>query len=476
MSLPGGGFRGCSATLINGGHLATAHHCVEGADEFTEFSFVAAPFDSDDESRQSLLREWLESMGFRGSSLDDAVDVVDTNNVPHGNWRCSLEEHDGSRDVAYLSCDPKVFYDQDSSLVMLFPGDIFGFADPIVNTPATGTDVTLLSANVTQEMLDADERGSVSLISPNGYAQNSGSLSCNYGPGLSYSGCVGAQGNDSLSGSSGGLMLLRESHLAYGVHSGSRWLGSVAPGRNPVPHVGSQYNDNKNLVAPFSSLVLTYANEVYPGGMGSVPATGVTQPFAAMTSSFHSARCLDSEAMAGLIGTAVIPELFGSESRLGVLGSVCNDLYQFFGAKWFRGMYVQTPGAADTAYFATPSRTSTERMGLYRYLNTVVSKIVVLIFPLPQRQNLFMCPGNRAVYRVTAAVDDGKIVAITSFGCRSNDSMPDLEIDVPGNQLGNTTSTSTMVTRSCAANRVAMGMNIYADGLTTDMRLLCRDW
>lgn len=479
VRFPNGGGSGCSATLINGAYLVTAHHCVAGADELTEFSFIAAPFDSDHESRQSLLRERLEAMGFRGAALDDAVDIVNTNDVPDlglGNWRCRLVEQDGDRDVAYLICDPKFFYDQDSSHVTLFPGDIFGFADPIVTAPTTGTDVTLTSANITQARYDAGESRSVSLISPNGYAQNNGSLSCDYGANGTYSGCIGAQGVDFLPGSSGGLMLLRDDHLAYGVASGHSWMSSTYPGRTPVPHIGSQYNNNKNLIAPFSSLVLTYANEVYTGHMGTVPATGITQPFGAMSNSLHSARCLDSEAMVGVVGTWVFPELFGTEARLGTLGSVCNNLYQGLGLKFFRGMYVQTPGAADTSYFATPPRASAERMELYRYLNTVVSKVVLFILPLPLRQQLFMCPGNRAVYRVTAAVEDGEILAITSLGCRSNDSQPDLEINIPGTRLGEGTSTSTLVTRSCSTNRVAMGMNIYADGRTTDMRLLCRDW
>lgn len=465
----------CSATLIGDNTIVTADHCVVDADPAFGISFIPAPFESPLASSQGLLRIQLESLGFRGSALNNAIAEVNANSGSFGDWDCTVQQQDGTRDIAYLTCLGKFVLDQTGSSAALLPGNVFGFVDPKIISPATGTQVTLLSVNTTQKMLDNNETAPLLLLSPNGKVQNNGNTSCNYGPGMSYTGCGGVQGADALSGSSGGIMLRASDGYAYSVHSGSRWIYGQNPERTPVPYTGSAYYNNKNLVAPFSSTVFDYTDTGYVGTLSNNPSMTVTSSFGAQSGTRHIARCASDEALVGLVGSSVLPFL-STTLRLGALGSICNNIYPYLGLKSFRQMYVHTSGASDTGNVSTPSYTSSSRMQLYRYINTVPSIVVLFFIPIPQPQSFAMCPGARSIYSITAAVEDGNVRAVTSIGCRSmNINDPDIEVPIPKDRLGAVPTESTLVTKSCSGARVAMGLDIWVSDGTRDLRLYCRD-
>lgn len=455
----------CSASLIGSRKIATAHHCVGHLGWGGEVGFSPSFFDGKlnpavrSQSNLSSIETGLQALGFRGVALTQAAHEIHESNNNEGNWHCFYDGQDGTSDVAYLLCDPKVLYDQSGIAHYIFPGDVFGYMDTKSEQPINDTPLYALTVN--QKSGTANRK---LLLSPNGKVQNRGATSCIPG----YTNCTSQQGADTLPGSSGGAFLTLDDHMLFGVNSGS----SSGNDRTPRCH-GNHCLDHRGIVARVSGAVHENSHLSPLDSISSTPNTSYTSRLASSSQTRYDSRCANDEVMIGIIGAANSGFL-NTTTVLNTLGSVCSRMIPGLGFQFGNDTYVQVRGGSQTSYYQTPSSTSNNRESLNRYRNTIPYSTWLVILPAILPQNTFLCPAGTALFKITGIIDNGTMVAIQSFGCRSQTS-GDITLDIPSNALGNSLSPTT-VTRSCGSNRVAMGKYQWVGTRIEDIQLACRDW
>lgn len=470
--LAGGGWNWCSAALIGSYKVVTADHCVEHLDLGTGVGFTPAFYDGlniplfTPVSDLKVTEIGMIAFGLRGSALSNAIQDARAHTMSRGTWTCYYAGQDGTRDVAYLTCDGLPLLDQNNRINVIGPGDVYGFLDVKIESPGNDIPVYTLSVNA----LANSPAQKHLLLSPNGKVQNRGSTTCANLPWTSYTNCTAVQGMDILPGSSGGAVFTRDDNRVFAIVN-----GTSSTSRNPVC-AGNKNPCLKNLekVSRMSAQAFEDANIDPLTSLSSPPSVSTSSRHASSTGIQFNARCADDEAMIGLIGGWSSPFLSG-ERQLSSLGSVCAPVFSNFGVLYQGDTYVQSGGASNVTDGGTGVYSSGERILLNRYRNTVSTTTWVAFLPVRMPQTVALCSGGTAIYRVDAFVESGVVRGIKAVGCR-DDSGASYMLDIPNTGLGSGTSASSVVSRSCSGKRVAIGHFQWIESTVEDIQLICREW
>lgn len=284
----------CTGFLYDGRYLLTAEHCHKGEDLTARFGRFPGG--------EAYGRARLQDLGLWSFSAASVPreDFMDFNCRFRRDF--DRDAYD-DRDIAVFRCDPKTI----AGLGAIWPGDIWGQMQLDPGRRGEGTDVYVISDNE-----PSWGNGTRLLLSPGGDITDDYDWDCY--PFSGHGQCF-EHDADTLGGSSGGPILLRESHRVLGLVMGNFGLNNDCPvgSTNYGTYVVDE--DDLDRDRPWFSALPADADLAWSRWVGGTGGGA------------HWLQCPDRHLAIGVIGTTYPYDPAGN-ARVGNLGLVCAPYHE----------------------------------------------------------------------------------------------------------------------------------------------------
>jgi hypothetical protein len=459
---------GCTSFLVDDGVVATARHCRMDDDLIPDGTSPTTTI------RFGRYGSGAPSGNFSGGSLDGLIRAIQLGiplSVFLGNpaafsslttWTCTVSQSTTGRDIEYYTCQPNVvsWVEPVNGMTVnlsLLPGHIWGHFNTASSGHQDGQSVRNFGVN--QRCGDAVR----SVITAPGEVEDD------------VDGCIGWFGGcfevttDTFGGHSGGPVVRRSDHVAYGVTHGSTFASWDA-GETNDPCGSATGWHTENLATKIASDVSNFTGSSPTGGAqptggylgigGLVGGTGGTN---------RSLNCPANYLAAGVIGST------SSGGYLGNFGLVCMPNKDAFNAGMVGNVtshrldraVVVAAGSHDTGFVTA------DDVDFNTYFNEVLSDTAAG----PFQQALTMCPPGMFLRRITGF--EGTYAAeVTKIACAPPaTSWMLVERDVSG--LGNLSDADDPnlvedTTQCDGAGAFINGILIHSGWVTDGYRARCR--